>query len=88
MPAGDEFVVVAAKGGYPEHPAWVHNLRAHPQTEVQVGARRIKVQAREAIAEERRRLWPRAIAYNPLWRRYQERTERTVPLMILRPQPN
>lgn len=85
MPDGDDFVVVAAKGGYPKHPGWVHNLRAHPDAEVQVGSSRIKVQAREADAEERRRLWPKAVSYNPLWGRYQRRTERTVPLVVLRP---
>lgn len=85
MPDGDDFVVVAAKGGYPSNPEWVHNLRAHPDAEVQVGSSRIKVHAREATAEERRRLWPRAIAYNPLWDGYQRRTDRTVPLVILRP---
>jgi deazaflavin-dependent oxidoreductase (nitroreductase family) len=85
MPDGEDFVVVGAKGGYPKHPGWVHNLRAHPDAEVQVGSSRIKVQAREADAEERRRLWPKAVSYNPLWGRYQRRTERTVPLVVLRP---
>jgi deazaflavin-dependent oxidoreductase (nitroreductase family) len=85
MPDGEDFVVVGAKGGYPKHPGWVHNLRAHPDAEVQVGSSRIRVHAREADAEERRRLWPKAVAYNPLWDRYQRRTERTVPLVVLRP---
>jgi deazaflavin-dependent oxidoreductase (nitroreductase family) len=85
MPDGENFVVVAAKGGYPRHPGWLHNLRAHPDTEVQLGSSRIEVHAREANVEERRRLWPRAVAYNPLWGRYQRRTERTVPLIVLRP---
>jgi deazaflavin-dependent oxidoreductase (nitroreductase family) len=87
MPQGDGFVVVAAKGGHPRNPAWVHNVRAHPDTEVQVGSERIKVHAREADEEERRRLWPRAIAHNPLWQRYQRRTRRTVPLIVLEPRP-
>jgi len=86
MPDGEEFVVVASKGGYPRHPGWLHNLRAHPDTVVQVGSVRIKVHAREANVEERGRLWPMAIAYNPVWGRYQERTARTVPLVILQPQ--
>jgi deazaflavin-dependent oxidoreductase (nitroreductase family) len=85
MPDGEDFVVVGAKGGYPKHPGWVHNLRAHPDAEVQVGSRRIEVQARVADAEERRRLWPKAVSYNPLWGRYQRRTSRTVPLVVLRP---
>src|SRR5437868_14797363 len=52
MPDGDDLVLVAAKGGHPNDPAWVHNLRAHPETEVQVGSRRTKVRAREATIEE------------------------------------
>jgi deazaflavin-dependent oxidoreductase (nitroreductase family) len=84
MPDGDAFVVVGAKGGYPRHPAWVHNLRANPDADVQVGSARIAVRSSEADENERRRLWPRAVAYNPFWGRYQERTERTVPLVILR----
>jgi deazaflavin-dependent oxidoreductase (nitroreductase family) len=85
MPDGDDFVVVAAKGGHPQHPGWVHNLRAHPDTEVQVGSKRIAVRAREANADERGRLWPRAVEYNPLWGSYQRRTDRTIPIVILSP---
>jgi F420H(2)-dependent quinone reductase len=85
MPDGEELVVVAAKGGHPHNPAWVHNLRAFPDTEVQVGSGRTKVRAREAIGDERQRLWSRAVDYNPLWGSYQRRTDRTVPLIILQP---
>ena len=85
MPDGDNLVVVAAKGGHPRHPGWVHNLRARPDTEVQVGSRRIKVRAREANGDERRRLWRSATEYNPLWGSYQRRTERTIPLVVLEP---
>lgn len=83
MPDGEDFVVVAAKGGYPEHPSWVHNLRADPDAEIRIGSDRIKVRASEANAEERRRLWPRAVAYNPWWGRYQRRTGRTIPVVIM-----
>jgi deazaflavin-dependent oxidoreductase (nitroreductase family) len=85
MPDGDDFVVVASKGGYPKHPSWLLNLRAHPDTEVQVGSRRLKVHAREANADERRRLWPRAVVHNPHWARYEQRTTRKIPIVILRP---
>lgn len=85
MPDGDEMIVVASKGGHPRNPGWLHNLRAHPHTEVQVGARRMKVRAREASAEERERLWPRAAAWNSHWPAYQGRTARTIPLVILTP---
>lgn len=59
MPEGDGFLVVASKGGHPRHPAWLHNLRAHPEAEVQVGSTRVKVRAREADLQERLQLWPR-----------------------------
>jgi deazaflavin-dependent oxidoreductase (nitroreductase family) len=83
MQDDEDFGLFGAKGGHPQNPAWVHNLRAHPNAEVQVGSRRIKVNAREASAEERKRLWPRLVEYNPQWAHYQRRTDRTVPLVIL-----
>jgi F420H(2)-dependent quinone reductase len=83
MPDGDAFLVVASKGGHPRHPGWLHNLRAHPDTEVQVGRERVEVHAREATASESERLWPRAIEYNPAWGRYRERTTRQIPLVLL-----
>jgi F420H(2)-dependent quinone reductase len=83
MPDGERLLIVASKGGHPKHPAWLYNLRAHPDTEVQVGRKRLPVHAREADAEERRRLWPKAAEYNPHWGRYRERTSREIPLVLL-----
>ena len=85
MPDGDDLLVVASKGGHPQDPAWMHNLRAHPDTKVQVGGKRLKVHAREATPDERRRLWPKAAAYNPHWGRYRKRTSREIPLVLLEP---
>jgi len=85
MPADEDLLLVASKGGHPENPSWLHNLRAHPDTEVQLGTTRIKVRAREADAEERRRLWPKAAEYNPHWARYRRRTSREIPLVLLEP---
>lgn len=87
MPDGENFVIVAAKGGHPENPSWLHNVRAHPDTEIQIGSRRINVHAREADAEERQRLWPMAATYNSHWRHYQRRTRREIPLVILETLP-
>src|SRR5437899_2927151 len=62
---GEAIVIVASKGGAPRNPAWFHNVRAHPDTTVQVGSRRLAVRARVATAQERSRLWPRVvIAYD------------------------
>ncbi|MEA2390285.1 MAG: hypothetical protein QOK31_394 [Solirubrobacteraceae bacterium] len=82
---GGDVVIVASKGGYPKHPAWYHNLRAHPDTMVQIGAERRQVQAHVANAEERARLWPKAIETYSGYRDYQERTEREIPLVVLSP---
>lgn len=85
MADGDRFIVVAAKGGHPTNPAWLYNLRAHPDTKIQVGKQRIQVHAREVETEERPTLWPKALAYTAHWRRYAQRTQRTIPLLILEP---
>jgi deazaflavin-dependent oxidoreductase (nitroreductase family) len=85
MPDGENLIVVGAKGGHPRDPGWVHNLRAFPDTQVQVGSDTIKVHAAEATAAERPRLWQMAVEYNPLWGRYQDRTDRKIPLIVLTP---
>ena len=78
-------VLVASKGGHPQNPAWFHNLRANPDTTIQVGAERRAVHARVAIPEERRRLWPKAVATYSGYEGYQARTKREIPLVILEP---
>jgi F420H(2)-dependent quinone reductase len=80
---GDDLVLVASKGGHPRHPAWFHNLRAHPEATVQVGRERRAVRARVATAEERDRLWPKAVRVWPGYSGYQRRTGREIPLVIL-----
>jgi len=85
MADGDNLLVVASKGGHPRDPAWMHNLRAHPDTEVQIGRERRRVHAREATPHERERLWPLAAKYNPHWDRYRGRTIREIPLVLLEP---
>jgi deazaflavin-dependent oxidoreductase (nitroreductase family) len=82
---GEDLVLVASKGGYPKNPGWYHNLRANPDTTVQVGSERRKVHARVASSEERSRLWPRVVEAYGSYRDYQKRTEREIPLVILEP---
>jgi F420H(2)-dependent quinone reductase len=81
---GDDVVLIASKGGFPKHPAWFHNLKANPETTVQVGGERIPVRARIATAEERKRLWPKAEEAWPGYRTYQKRSQgREIPIVIL-----
>ena len=82
---GENLVLVASKGGNPKNPAWFHNLRANPDTTVQVGSERRAVRARVADPDERARLWPKAVETYSGYRGYQERTEREIPLVVLEP---
>lgn len=81
---GDDLVVVASKGGVDSHPAWFHNVTAHPQTTVELGGERRAVVARVANDEERARLWPLVVEIYGPYESYQRHTERTIPLVILR----
>ena len=78
-------VIVASKGGHPRNPSWYHNLRAHPDTTVQIGPERRPVHARVATPGERTRLWPKAVETYSGYAGYQERTPREIPLVILEP---
>jgi len=80
---GDDVVIVASKGGHPKHPAWYHNLMANPEATVQIGSERQAVRARVASAEERGRLWDKAVQTYAGYRGYQERTDREIPLVVL-----
>lgn len=82
---GDDYVLVASKGGYPRHPAWFHNLKAHPDVTIQVGPRVLRVHAHVASDEERERLWPRCVATYRGFTGYQARAGRTIPLVVLSP---
>jgi deazaflavin-dependent oxidoreductase (nitroreductase family) len=86
VPDGEDVVLVASKGGYPKHPAWFHNLKANPETTVQVGGEKIPVRARVADAAERKRLWPKAEEAWPGFRTYQKRSQgREIPMVVLEP---
>lgn len=87
MPDGVRYIVVAAKGGHPQNPAWLYNLRAHPSVTVQIGWRRMEMHARELNPAEHQTMWPRALSYTSHWRRYARRVppSRTIPLVALEP---
>lgn len=82
-PDDGRLIVVASKGGAPDHPKWYHNLTAHPTVGVQVKDDRFQAKARTATAEERERLWPMMAEIWPSYDDYQERTDRQIPLVIL-----
>ncbi|HEY2715582.1 MAG TPA: nitroreductase/quinone reductase family protein [Solirubrobacterales bacterium] len=83
---GETVAVVASKAGQPSHPAWLHNLIAHPETTIEIGAERRPVRARVAGPGERERLWPRFVAAFPSYGYYQRQAApRQIPLVLLEP---
>jgi deazaflavin-dependent oxidoreductase (nitroreductase family) len=83
---GDDVVLIASKGGAPEHPAWLHNLRANPDVELHVGKAGGKYRAREAEGAEREQLWSLATQLNSGYAGYQIRApERQIPVVVCSP---
>ena len=77
------YVVVASKGGAPQHPGWYLNLVAHPEVEVQVVADRFRAKARTATGEERAELWKKMTVIYPPYNAYQAKTDREIPVVVL-----
>ena len=77
------WIIVASKGGAPEHPAWYENLLAEPDAEIQVLGEQIPVRASTAEGEERARLWSLMSEVWPAYDEYQARTEREIPVVVL-----
>ncbi|HYB98463.1 MAG TPA: nitroreductase family deazaflavin-dependent oxidoreductase [Candidatus Limnocylindrales bacterium] len=82
---GNDYVVVASKGGYPDHPGWYKNLLAHPDVEIQVFDRVIPVTARTGSAEDKKRVWPQMVRMWPDYDNYQANTTRDIPVVLLSP---
>ena len=84
--AGDAYVIIASKGGLPNHPIWFLNLQADPECELMVGSKAVRARARVAEGEERERLWQQMAKIYPPYDEYQQRAgERTIPVVVLDP---
>ena len=82
---GDRLVLVASFGGDDRHPAWYLNLQANPEVRVTMAGSTHTMIARTATEEERAELWPQITSAYGGYARYQERTERQIPVVILEP---
>lgn len=83
---GDAIAVMASKAGQPTHPAWFHNLKANPDTTIQIGAEVRAVRARVASGEERDRVYAKFVAMYPgseFYRRHAR--DREIPIVIFDP---
>ncbi len=81
---GKDFVIVASKGGAPKHPAWFLNLEADPSVEFQVADKKYSGKAVVAEGAERDRLFDMMAKAFPPYIRYQEKTDRHIPVVILK----
>jgi deazaflavin-dependent oxidoreductase (nitroreductase family) len=78
-----DYVVFASKGGSDTNPAWYHNLRANPASEVEVGTKTVAVTARIATTQERADIWPKWKERYPQFAGYERKTKRQIPVLIL-----
>ena len=83
LPVGEGFAVFGSKAGADTNPAWYHNLRAHPDTTIEVGTETLPVHARVAEGEERERIWEAQKRVNPNFAEYEQKTTRPIPVVIL-----
>jgi deazaflavin-dependent oxidoreductase (nitroreductase family) len=84
---GKRYIVIASKGGAPDHPGWYHNLKANPVARVEVaadaGTETFEVRAHEAEGEQRDRIYADRVAVAPGFGEYERQTSRKIPVMIL-----
>jgi deazaflavin-dependent oxidoreductase (nitroreductase family) len=81
-----KYVIIGSKGGAPTHPGWYLNLKANPECEIRVGAKRERARARTASGDERRDGWRKMAAMYPPYDDYQKRADwRQSPGVVLEP---
>jgi proline iminopeptidase len=80
---GDRYVIVASKGGAPEHPGWYRNIEQDPNVELQVLGDVFPARARTVEGDERERLWRSANEVWPHYDEYAEKTDREIPVVVL-----
>jgi deazaflavin-dependent oxidoreductase (nitroreductase family) len=82
---GDDLVIFASKAGAPTNPDWYHNLVANPEATVEVGTDTMGVKAHVATGDERERLWTVQKREYPGFASYEQKTDREIPVVVLRP---
>jgi deazaflavin-dependent oxidoreductase (nitroreductase family) len=85
LPDDRGYLIWAANGGAPHNPSWYHNLKAHPNTRIEVGSETIDVVAEEASGAERDRLFTRAATRYPQLHDLAHKTDRVIPMILLTP---
>jgi deazaflavin-dependent oxidoreductase (nitroreductase family) len=77
--------VFASKGGAPTNPDWYYNVLANPAVAIELGTERHEMRAREAMGEERERIWSKQKEIMPTFADYEQKTKRQIPVIVLEP---
>jgi len=85
QPEGDGIVLIASRGGAVRHPAWFHNLLAHPLVVVHLDDRNLTMRARVVLGDERESIWERTKRQFPTFVEYERKTSRVIPIVLLEP---
>jgi deazaflavin-dependent oxidoreductase (nitroreductase family) len=85
VPYKDGVILVASQGGAPKSPVWYYNLVEHPEVEVQVKGRKMKLRARQVEGEEKAEAWKACVEHYPAYDDYQARTDRSIPVFVCEP---
>jgi len=80
---GDQFVIIASKGGAPTNPDWYYNLLANPLVTVEVGTEQFQVRAAVTAEPERTRLFAQMVKMMPGFADYEKKTTRVIPVITL-----
>jgi deazaflavin-dependent oxidoreductase (nitroreductase family) len=80
---GDDAVIVASYGGDDRSPAWYHNLVANPLVTVEADGNKRELRAVVADAATKAKYWPELVAMYPGYEKYQKRTKREIPVVVL-----
>jgi deazaflavin-dependent oxidoreductase (nitroreductase family) len=78
-----DYIIIASKGGYLDHPAWYNNLVAQPQVSVQVAADKFSATATTVTDARRQKLWDIMAEIWPPYIEYQQKTDRHIPVVVL-----
>jgi deazaflavin-dependent oxidoreductase (nitroreductase family) len=82
---GNRYLVFGSKGGADTHPDWYHNLKAHPDVQIEVGDQKIEVHAEEIKGAERDKLYAKQASLYPQFAQYQQKTKRIIPVIAFTP---
>ncbi|MGH2502675.1 MAG: nitroreductase/quinone reductase family protein, partial [Ktedonobacterales bacterium] len=82
---GDAYVLTASNGGRPSNPGWFFNLQSNPEVTIEVHGVRRRATVEVASPEKRAELWPQLTQIAPMYSGYERRTQRVIPMVIVRP---